>query len=179
MGESRSKKGRRKMDVALLILGILAVILFIIAYLMKGWRLPLSGLFEGARMLWIVFPRLLLGFALAGMIQVMIPTEYIAQMIGEGSGLKGLLFATLAGALTPGGPYVNFPIVAALYKSGASIGPLTAYLVAWGTIGINRTLIYEIPLMGTHFAFARYLGSLIFPLLIGIVTPFIFRLFKC
>jgi uncharacterized membrane protein YraQ (UPF0718 family) len=179
MEETRPKKGIRKMDISFLTLCILAVILIIIAYFMKGWDLPLSGLVQGGRMLWTVFPRLLLGFALAGMIQVMIPTEYIAKMIGEGSGVKGILIATVAGAFTPGGPFVNFPIVAALYKSGASIGPLAAYLAAWGIIGINRTLVYEIPFMGAHFAFARYLGSIVFPLIIGIITPFIFRLFKC
>jgi len=166
------------MDVSFLMLCILAVILIIIAYFMNGWDLPLSGLVQGGRMLWTVFPRLLLGFALAGMIQVMIPTEYIAKMIGEGSGVKGILIATAAGAITPGGPYVNFPIVAALYKSGASVGPLAAYLVAWGIIPINRTLVWEIPFLGTHFAFARYLSCIIFPLVIGIITPFIFKLLK-
>jgi uncharacterized membrane protein YraQ (UPF0718 family) len=54
-------------------------------------------------MLWIVFPRLLVVFALAGMIQVIIPTEYVSKMIGEGSGVKGILIATVAGAFTPGG----------------------------------------------------------------------------
>ncbi|MFB0507512.1 MAG: permease [Thermodesulfobacteriota bacterium] len=166
------------MDVALLTLCILAVVLYTIAYLLKGWDLPLSGLVEGGRMLRIVFPRLLLGFALAGIIQVMIPTEYIAKIIGEGSGLKGILFATVAGAVTPGGPFMNFPIVAALYKSGASVGPLAAYLTAWAIIGINRTLVWEIPFMGAHFAFARYLSCIIFPLVIGIITPFIFKLLK-
>ena len=177
MEEIRSRKGK-KMDASLLTLCILAVAMFIVAYLMKGWDLPLSGLVQGGRMLWNVFPRLLLGFALAGMIQAMIPTEYIAKMIGEGSGLKGILIATAAGAVTPGGPYVNFPIVAALYKSGAGIGPLAAYLTAWGVIPINRTLVWEIPILGTQFALARYAGSIIFPLIIGVIAPFIFRLCK-
>ena len=145
---------------------------------MKGWDLPLSGLVQGGRMLWTVFPLLLLGFALAGMIQVMIPTEYIAKMIGEGSGLRGIIIGMVAGAVTPGGPFMNFPIVSALYKSGASIGPLAAYLTAWGVIPINRTLVWEIPFLGTQFAFARYVGCIIFPLMIGVITPFIFRVFR-
>ncbi|NIO04130.1 MAG: hypothetical protein GTN74_05805 [Proteobacteria bacterium] len=178
MEKTRPQKGIKKMDISFLTLCILAVTLIIIAYLMKGWHLPLSGLVQGGRMLWTVFPRLLLGFALAGMIQVMIPTEYIAKMIGEGSGLKGILIAMIAGVATPGGPFVNFPIVAALYKSGASVGPLAAYLAAWGIIPINRTLVWEIPFLGTHFAFARYLSCIIFPLFIGIITPFMFKLLK-
>lgn len=166
------------MDASFLTLFIIAVILFVIAACMKGWDLPLSGLVAGGRLLWHLFPRLLLGFALAGMIQVMIPTEYIAKMIGEGSGLKGLTIGIAAGALTPGGPFINFPIVASLYQSGAGVGPLAAYLTAWGTIGINRTIIYEIPLLGAHFAVARYAVSIIVPLIVGIITPLIFKLIR-
>lgn len=166
------------MGASILTLSILAAILIIIAYWMKGWDLPVSGLTQAARMFWNVFPSLLLGFLLAGMIQVMIPTEFVAEKIGEGSGLKGVLIATVAGAATPGGPFVNFPIVASLYKSGAGIGPMASYITAWGLIPINRTIVYEIPLLGTHFTFARTMASIIFPLVVGVMTSFIFKLIK-
>lgn len=102
------------------------------AYLMIGCDLPVSALVQTGRMLWIVFPHLIVVFALAGMIQVIIPTEYVSKMIGGGFGIKGILIAiaTVTGAFTPG-DYVNFPIVVALYKSGVNIGPLAAYLDAW------------------------------------------------
>ena len=174
----RPKKGGNKMDVSFFVLLIITVILIFIAYWMKGWNLPFSGLVQGGRMFWNVGPNLLLGFALAGFVQVLVPTEFIAKILGEGSGLKGILVATVAGVLAPGGPYVNVPLVASLYESGAGVGPLAAFLTAWGLIPINRSLVYEIPLMGIQFAFARYAASIIFPFVIGVMTSFIFRLIK-
>jgi hypothetical protein len=174
----KSRGGRKKMDVSFWVLCIVTAILVFIGYRMKGWDLPLSGLVRGGGMLLDIGPNLLLGFALAGIVQVLIPNEYIAKMLGEGSGLKGILIATVAGALAPGGPYINIPLVASFYNSGASIGPLAAFLTAWGIIPINRTLVYEIPLLGTHFALARYASSILFPFVIGVITSFIFRLMK-
>ena len=135
------------MDVSFFVLCSITVILILIAYWTKGWNLPISGLVQGGQMFWSVAPNLLLGFALAGIVQVLVPTEYIAKILGEGSGLKGILVATIAGVLAPGGPYVNVPIVASLYQSGAGVGPLAAFLTAWGIIPINRSLVYEIPLL--------------------------------
>ena len=166
------------MDASFFVLLAITVILILLGYWMKGWNLPFSGLVLGGRMFWGIAPNLLVGFALAGIVQVLIPADYIARLLGEGSGLKGLLFGTLAGVLAPGGPYVNVPIVASLYQSGAGVGPLAAFLTAWGIIPINRTLVYEIPLLGTQFAFTRYVASLIFPVVIGMVTSLIFRLIK-
>lgn len=166
------------MDTSFFVLCGITVILIIVAYSKKGWQLPLSGLEQGGRMFWDVAPNLLLGFALAGIVQVLIPKEYVAKLLGEGSGFKGLLIATVAGAVAPGGPFINVPLVASFYKSGASVGPLAAFLTAWGIVPIIRTLIYEIPLMGTPFAFARYAASLAFPFIIGMITSLIFRLFK-
>ncbi len=176
--KTKSKKGRKTMDASFLILCGITIILMIVAYWKKGWHLPFSGLVQGGRMLWDIAPNLLLGFALAGIVQVLIPREYVAKLLGEGSGFKGILIATVAGAIAPGGPYINVPLVASFYQSGASVGPLAAFLTAWAIIPINRTLVYEIPLLGTPFAFARYVASLAFPFVIGMITSLIFRLVK-
>ena len=126
-------------------------------------------------MFWDIGPNLLVGFALAGIVQVLVPNEAVARLLGEGSGLKGILIATFAGAVAPGGPYINIPLVASFYKSGAAVGPLAAFLTAWGLIPINRTIVYELPLLGSQFTFARYIASLAFPIIIGFVTPLLFR----
>jgi len=167
------------MDTSFWILFILTLILIFISYFRKGsWDLPREGLVQAGRMFWDLAPNLLLGFALAGVVQVMVPKEYIGRMIGEGSSFKGILIATVAGALNPGGPYINIPLVASLYHSGASVGPLAAFLTSWGLIPISRTLVYEIPMLGTTFALARFIASVIFPCIIGVLTSFIFKLLK-
>ena len=78
-----------------------------------------------------VAPEVALGFALAGLITVLIPPDLIGHAIGEESGVRGVLIATVAGILTPGGPFLQFPLVASLARGGAGVGPLAAYLTAW------------------------------------------------
>ncbi|MDP2643389.1 MAG: permease [Desulfobacterales bacterium] len=176
--KDKCKKGYKRMDTSFWVLCALVGILIFIAYLKQGWQLPWSGLVQGGRMFWGMAPNFIVGFALAGVVQAMIPREYIVKMLGEGSGLKGIFIATAAGALAPGGPFINIPLVASFYKSGASVGPLAAFLTAWGIIPISRTIVYEIPLLGSKFALARYGASLIFPGLVGIIASFIFKIMK-
>jgi uncharacterized protein len=122
-----------------------------------------------------VWFRLLLGFALAGLVTVLIPAEAIGKHLGEESGVGGLLIAMLAGSLTPGGPFIQFPIIATLQRSGAGSGPLAAYLTAWLLIPLQRVIIWELPFLGYQFVTARLLMSLAVPLAIGAAVPVVLR----
>ncbi len=166
------------MESSDLILATIALALVTAALVTGGPSRLLDGGRESLNLLSTAWARLLLGFILAGLITVMVPAETIGQYLGEGSGLMGLGIAIVAGCLTPGGPYVQFPIVATLYRSGAAPGPLAAYLTAWSVIPINRTLVWEIPFLGYQFALVRWLVSLALPLLIGVSVPVILRLFS-
>ena len=114
-----------------------------------------------------VLPHLILGFALAGFLTVLLPSEVIVRLMGEGTGLRGLLFGTLAGALTPGGPFTHFPILASFLSKGAAVGPVCAYIAAWALLGLNRFLVWELPILGPHVAFARVISSLWVPPVVG------------
>lgn len=70
------------------------------------------GAQTGFKMLWFVLPRLvpaliLAGLILAGLLQVVIPQEIVARYFGREAGFKGIVIASFAGMLTPGGPMVN------------------------------------------------------------------------
>jgi uncharacterized membrane protein YraQ (UPF0718 family) len=94
---------------------------------------------------------------------------------GEGSGMKGLTLATAAGALTPGGPFVQFPLIASLWQAGAGVGPVTAYLISWTLIGINKLFIWEVPVMGWRYTLAKTVACLAAPILIGWFTAWIYQ----
>lgn len=159
------------MDVSLLVMCGIVVALVVVAYLIQGWPMVLSGLRLSGNMLETIWLRMVLGLLMAGMVQAVIPAEAIGHWMGESAGLRGILVGTFAGAITPGGPFVNFPIIAALQHSGAGFGPLAAYLTAWGVIPIHRTLVWELPFLGPKFVFSRLLASLVTPVLVGLVTP--------
>lgn len=122
-----------------------------------------------------VLPNLLLGFALAGFLYVLLPSELIVRLMGEGSGLKGLFIGTLAGTLTPGGPFTHFPILASFLTKGAGVGPVCAYIAAWALLGLNRFLVWELPILGPQIALARLVSSAWVPPLIGWCGSIVYR----
>ena len=160
----------------IVILGIVTIVLVVVAYLRGGVALPVAGVGEAGRIFASVAPQLAVGFLLAGMLTVLLPGEVIARWIGADSGFAGVLIATVAGALTPGGPYMQFPLVATLANAGAGPGPMAAYLSAWSLISVNRFIVWEVPILGIQFAAVRWIVSLAVPILAGLTVPLVLRL---
>ncbi|MDY6863159.1 MAG: permease [Thermodesulfobacteriota bacterium] len=148
---------------------LLCLVLTILAFL-KDPHLPLEGLKEGGNLFLGILPAMIFAFIAAGMIGKILPHELMTRWLGEESGLRGLIVATLAGSLTPGGPFIQFPIVASLLKAGAGIAPLMAYISAWSLLGLNRFIVYELPILGWKISLFRMGVSMIFPILIGVLT---------
>lgn len=159
----------------LLVLGAITATLLVVAYVRGGTALPVEGLKESGLIFVGVAPQLAVGFLLAGVLTVLLPADLIASWIGQDSGLRGVLIATVAGALTPGGPYMQFPLVAALAGAGAGAGPMAAYLAAWSLISVNRLFVWEIPVLGLPFAAARWLVSLSLPVIAGLLVPIVLK----
>lgn len=136
----------------------------------------LSGLTEGGSIMLGVLPQLLVGFALAGFVTVLVPSEVVGRLVGEHSGLPGIAIATVAGIVTPGGPFLQFPLVVALEKAGAAYGPLAAYITAWALLSAHRFFVWEFPLLPAPFALARWGFSLLLPVAAGLLVPMIVRI---
>ena len=115
---------------------------------------------------------------LAAFFEVLLPRGLIERWLGVGTGFRGILFATVAGALTPGGPYLAFPIVLALRRAGADWGPLVAYVTSWSLLSVARMLVFEIPLVGPGFVATRYTACLLLPVLAGVIASRIARIWR-
>lgn len=100
----------------------------------------------------------------------LIPQEALHGVIGADSGLLGVLVASLAGSLLPGGPAISFPIVVAFYKAGVGAPQLVALLTAWSVYAFHRALIFELPMMGPRFIALRLASSAMFPPLAGMIS---------
>jgi len=161
---------------AILIIGALVIAMSAVALAQGGPGRVSEGYRAGAELALSVIPQVSLGFLLAGLITVVVPADLIGGWIGEGSGLRGLAVATFAGLLTPGGPFLQFPLVAALGRGGAAVGPLAAYLTAWSLLGLNRAIVWEIPLLGSSFTLARWVISISVPVIVGLLMPAVMRL---
>lgn len=151
-----------------LIMAAVAAGLIIVAYF-KGEQAHILGLKIGGRTFLEVIPLLLISFTVAGLIQALIPKEIIVSWLGEEAGIKGILIGSAAGTMLPGGPYVVFPIVGSLYRAGAGIGPMVAFVVGWALWGLSR-LPYEVALIGPKFTLIRIVSTLIFPPIAGLIA---------
>ena len=138
--------------------------------LLRGRASFLHGLEVAWSLFLTVLPSLGAGVLLAGFLQGLLPRDLITRRMGAQSGLAGLALATIAGLLTPGGPMASFPMVLVLAVSGADRGALIAYISAWALLGFQRTLVWEIPVLGADFAILRLLVSLPLPLLAGLLA---------
>ena len=160
------------MDLVSWLMWLVTLVLGLIAYSRPG-RLHL----QGAKIAWgyfyVMVPRMIAALLVSGFFSAIIPTELVAGSIGKESGMKGVLIASLVGGFTPGGPIICFPIVVILYKAGAGIPPLIAFITAWSVFAFHRIVMYEIPVMGIRFAALRFLSSLVLPPLAGTLAAII------
>jgi len=155
------------MNTTTIIMIALAVILTVVAYFRGG--VHLDGLRLGAKTIGDNWLLLLASFAVAGLARVLIPKELISQWLGAQAGFKGILLGCIADGIMPGSPYSVFPIVASFYESGAGIGTIVGFVTAWSLWSVTR-LPVEMSMIGPKVALTRYLSTLIFPPLAGLIA---------
>lgn len=160
------------MNEATLILIALAALLFAYAW-RRGDGSHRRGLQQGWGTLKRTLPLLVVAFVIVGYVNVLAPQELVSKWIGPESGWRGLFVGTGAGMLLPGGPYVVFPLIAALYQAGAGIGPTLAMITSWAGLAL-LSVSFELPFLGWRFSIVRLGLSLLVPPLVGLAARILF-----
>ena len=153
-------------------MGAIAIALVYIGYQKRGGE-HIVGLKSAGNLLLQMAPLLILALIVAGMIQVLVPTEIVSKWVGAESGFRGILIGTVVGGVMPGGPYISLPIVAGLLRAGAGIGTMVALLTAWGLLAVTR-LPMDIGIMGWKFALILRACTFFFPLIAGLLANLFF-----
>jgi uncharacterized protein len=98
-----------------------------------------------------------------------IPREFVISILGTSHGLSGILRATAAGLLLDLCSHGILMVGAKLYERGASIGQVTAFLIAspWNSFSLTLVLIALVGLWWT-------LGFIVLSMLIAIIVGLIF-----
>ena len=161
-----------------MVFGALAVAGAVATWALRGPGAVLEALQGSVGLVVLIVPIVCGGMLIGGYAQALLPREKVARWLGGESGLRGLLLATAAGALTPGGPFASFALVAALAKSGADIGACITYLTAWSVLGLHRLVQWELPLFGPDLPALRYAVSLPLPILAGLLARLLVRRFS-
>ena len=160
------------MLIPTVIMGALAIILLLVGY-SKGEGQHMSGIKAALTMTIETLPLLVFAFLVSGMTQVLIPHALISKWVGVESGMRGILIGTVCGGLSPGGPCVSLPIVAALLRSGASVGTAVAFLTGWLLWAVSR-LPMEVGILGWRFTLIRLACTFFFPPIAGLIAQTFF-----
>lgn len=145
--------------------------------LVWGWQRGQGEHVAGLQSAWTmtlqVLPLLVCAFVVAGMVQSLLPQGFVAKWVGAESGWKGIWLGSLAGGMTPGGPYVSLPIVLVLTKGGAGIGTVVAFLTGWSLWAFGR-IPMEVGIIGWRLTLIRLASTAIFPPLAGWLAQLFF-----
>jgi uncharacterized membrane protein YraQ (UPF0718 family) len=142
----------------------------VLCWLIKGPDEVSAALNEDLGLLADLMPRVVVALSIAALIWVMMPRERMSALVGSESGMRGLIIATIAGTVTPGGPSSAYALLAAVAVTGADRGALVAYITAWATLGLQRILIWDVPFMGAEFAILRFAICIPLPIIAGLIA---------
>ena len=134
---------------------------------------PLSTRFKEAlagsfRSLSAVLPMLFAVIGLVGLFQAVVTPQMLHSLF-SGAPLQDTLIATLVGGVSVGQPFFSYIIGGELLKEGISLYAVTAFILAWVTLGVVQ-LPLEWALFGSRFTIVRNLLSLLFALLVAWAT---------
>ena len=116
-------------------------------------------------------PYLIFGFAIAGLLHILIRKEQVQRLLGK-PGIGAVFKACLIGVPIPLCSCSVIPVAASLHKSGASRGATAAFLSSTPQTGVD-SILATYSLMGGLFATVRVAVAFIS----GIVTGFLIELF--
>ncbi len=142
-------------------------------YYFKGPAAYERAIEDAWNLMFFIAPRVGAAVLIAAFLQILVPKEVISRLIGENAGIKSVIIAAVAGSLTPGGPLTSFPVVIALYAAGANKGALVAYLSSWAIIGMQRIIVWELPLLGPDVTAIRVGASILLPIIAGTIALYI------
>lgn len=121
---------------------ITAILIVVLAVVVKRWYKPeeiKSWLFESYILIKMLFPLLIIGVAIAGLISAFIPPQYISGYVG-GNSIFSNFIASLVGALMYFATLTEVPIVKTLMDLGMGVGPAMALLLAGPSLSIPTVL---------------------------------------
>ncbi|MCX5632451.1 MAG: permease [Phycisphaerae bacterium] len=113
-------------------------------------------------------PYLLFGFAVAGVLKVLIPTSFVQKHLG-GKGIRPVFWASLFGVPLPLCSCGVIPVAMSLHKQGAGKGATIAFLLSTPQTGIDSILV-TLALLGPVFMIARPVIALITGVIGGIAV---------
>lgn len=147
----------------------LILVLLNIGLLFVYPQLGKKPLFLTAGNLWDMVLLLPAIFILLGLLDVWVEREIMIRVMGQNSGILGVLIAYLLGSAAAGPLYAAFPVAGVLLKKGCNFFNVLIFMGAWSTTKIPL-LLFESSSMGIDFMLLRLLLDIPGIALIALIT---------
>ncbi|MCO1602353.1 permease [Desulfosporosinus nitroreducens] len=108
-------------------------------------------------------------FVLLGLLDVWVQRETMIKLMGEKSGIVGILIAFFLGSAAAGPLYAAFPIAGVLLHKGSKFSNVLIFIGAWSTTKIPM-LLFEASAMGWKFMLTRFVIDIPGIMVIAYVT---------
>jgi len=126
------------------------------------------------KIFYTIIPVLVFVFVLMGLIEAYVSKETIVSILGQKSGILGILYAEIVGSIALFMPPAVFPFGGYLLKNGASYGSIAGFVFTAILIGIT-TLPLEFKLLGKRFTIARNIFTFVLAFFIALLMEVILR----
>ena len=118
-----------------------------------------------------ILPALGVGFLLSGIVHEFVPVQWVEKHLGK-KGVKPILLSTLIGVFLPICCFGCLPVAVSLYKKGAKLGSVLAFLVATPATSITALLV-SYTLLGLKFTVFIFFAVILTGILIGIIGNYL------
>jgi uncharacterized membrane protein YraQ (UPF0718 family) len=169
------RRPRRAFDWSAAVIATLALTAAVTVFVRDGRERFLEILTDDLGLFGVMLPNVLAGCFIGAFVTLLLPRDKVAHWVGAESGIGGILIATVAGAIMPGGPFTIYPVAGAFLAAGADAGAACAFVISWTLIGYTRAIVWELPFFGLEFVSWRILFSLPLPIFAGIMARMIWK----
>lgn len=123
---------------------------------------------KAAKGIYYAMPMIVSIVLLVGLANTLIPSEVYSTIFGAGM-LSDSIIASAIGSILAGNPVNSYVISEELLSQGVSLLAVTAFIVAWVTVGVIQ-FPAEAVLLGRRFAIVRNITAFFLSIVVAIIT---------
>jgi len=125
--------------------------------------------------LWKAFPMILGTVLFISLASVLIPKSFYTTIFSKNIFFDSVIGSSI-GSISAGNPITSYIFGGEFLTQGVSLLAVTAFLVAWVTVGLIQ-LPAESAILGKRFAFLRNITAFILAIFVALITTLILRVF--
>lgn len=123
------------MSIETIILYGLTAVLLIVSFF-KDRKKTYKGIKKGVKSFLKLMPVLIPTFMFIGILLAVVTPEFISRLLGEESGILGIISGLTVGSITFMPPFVAYPLGVELLENGGAYPQVAGFLVALMSVGI-------------------------------------------